>query len=272
MKYDVIVLTYNSQKFLEKVLDSVYREIPVCHLIVVDGYSTDKTLEIVQKYPNVKVVQSRKSLGKCREIGIREVDTEWFVFVDSDVVLRKDWLKKMKEYIQPEVGAVEGLDVVIDPRRGAMQFAMERLKRLRKIPIGQRRAFTGDTLIRTKAVKDITIPEHLKVYEDEFIRKYIERQGYRWVKTREHMCEHYDFKPPSRGELSAEVACIFGYTSVKNCVFNLMKLFPKLLYAFYITKEWRMIPYQIKWHFYSLKGAIRGQVKKNTLETIKKGS
>jgi glycosyltransferase involved in cell wall biosynthesis len=248
-------------------LESVYREIPVCHLIVVDGYSTDRTLEIVRKYPNVKIIRSRKSLGKCREIGIKEVDTEWFVFVDSDVILNKGWLRKIKNYIQPMIGAVEGLDMVMNPARGAMQLAMERLKKLRGHPIAQRRAFTGDTLIRIDAVKGIEIPEHIPVFEDEFIKKYVERRGYKWVKTREHLCKHYDFKSPKSAEFAAETACFVGYLSVKDYLYNLIKLLPKLLYAFYITQEWTIFLFQIKLHFYSLRGAIKGQIKKNLLSS-----
>lgn len=262
MKYDVIVPTRNSQRFLAKMLSGVYREIPVCHLIVVDGYSTDQTLEIVRRYPHVKVIQSKKSLGKCREIGIKEVDTEWFVFVDSDVVLNEKWLEKIKSYIQPEVGTVEGLDLVMSPERGAMQLATERLKKLMKTAIAQRRAFTGDTLIRTAAVKGIEIPDNLQVYEDEFIKNYIESRGYNWVKTKEHLCRHYDFKPPKTAELVAETACFVGSLSVRDYVFNLIKLFAKLLYAFYVTREWKIFPFQIKLHLYSLRGAIRGRIKR----------
>jgi len=47
MKTDVIICTKNSDGLLEECLTSIYKEIPVCHLIVVDGFSTDRTLEIV---------------------------------------------------------------------------------------------------------------------------------------------------------------------------------------------------------------------------------
>ncbi|MFZ0965712.1 MAG: hypothetical protein WAN82_03695 [Candidatus Bathyarchaeia archaeon] len=63
-----------------------------------------------------------------------------------------------------------------------------------------------------------------------------------------------------------ETACFVGYLSVRDYVFNLIKLFAKLLYAFYVTRQWRIFPFQIKLHFYSLKGAIRGKIKKKGAE------
>ena len=49
-KVDVVVLTKNSEEQLERCLGAVYRNVPVNRLIVVDGYSTDKTLDIVSKF------------------------------------------------------------------------------------------------------------------------------------------------------------------------------------------------------------------------------
>lgn len=52
MKISVVIHTYNSGKFLERVLKSVrdFDEIVIC-----DMYSTDKTLEIAKKY-NCRVI------------------------------------------------------------------------------------------------------------------------------------------------------------------------------------------------------------------------
>ena len=95
---DVVLLTKNSEKVLEECLASVYANVPVNQLIVVDGYSNDKTLEILnhynQKHGNVKVFFDRGTRATAREKGIRQVKTEWFMFVDSDVVVCKDWYPK----------------------------------------------------------------------------------------------------------------------------------------------------------------------------------
>jgi len=276
MKFDVVMPTFNSERLLRKVLDTVYKEIPVCHLIVVDGYSTDKTLEIVKKYQNVKIIRSRVSLGKRRELGIKEVDTEWFVFVDSDVVLEDDWLNKVKEYVKPDVGAVEGLDLLMDPRRGAFQAGMVSLRKLLGKKQVSKRGFTGDTLIKTKLLSDFAFRHKWThgtawggAFADWLIRWHIKDKGYRWVKTKDYVCRHYDFKPPERCLVAGEFLTFIGLISVKDRIKNLVTMVPKLLYAFYVTREWRMIPYQVKWNFYYLKGALRGRVKRRLAKGTK---
>ena len=84
LKVDVIVLTKNSEHLLTKCLNSVYENVPVNSLIVVDGFSTDKTLQIVgafnRKHGNVQVYQMTGSRAAARTEGIRKVTTEWFMF------------------------------------------------------------------------------------------------------------------------------------------------------------------------------------------------
>src|SRR4030066_2255452 len=100
---DVVLLTKNSEKVLEEGLASVYANVPINQLIVVDGYSTERTLEILtrynQKHSNVKVCFDRGTRATAREKGIQQVTREWFMFVDSDVVVCKNWYRKASEHI-----------------------------------------------------------------------------------------------------------------------------------------------------------------------------
>ena len=74
---DVVLLTKNSEKVLEACLASVYANVPVNQLIVVDGYSTDRTLEVLnrysQKHGNVQVFFDRGTRATAREKGIEQV-------------------------------------------------------------------------------------------------------------------------------------------------------------------------------------------------------
>ena len=95
---DVVMLTKNSEHLLDKCLASIYQNVPVNNLIVIDGFSTDRTLKIVdaanERHGNVKVLSVNGSRAKAREKGIAQVSTDWFMFADSDVVLSKDWYRK----------------------------------------------------------------------------------------------------------------------------------------------------------------------------------
>jgi len=85
---DVIMLTKNSNKpYFRRVLKAVKEKIPVHHFIVVDGYSTDGTVEAVKEFfgSRVKVIRTAGTLGYARLLGLLASDTEWVAFVDSDV-------------------------------------------------------------------------------------------------------------------------------------------------------------------------------------------
>jgi glycosyltransferase involved in cell wall biosynthesis len=188
---DVVLLTKNSQRVLEKCVESIYQNVPVGQLIVVDGYSEDKTLKILnqfnEKYHNLKIVFDRGTRATARQKGISQVGTDWFMFVDSDVVLCKDWYKKAQKYVLEDVGAVWGIEVwsTIHNPKTLKLFLMVTRK------IFEVRGGTHDTLIRTDLVKDIQIPKNLHVFEDAYIKNWVTSKGYRVVACYNPFCVHY---------------------------------------------------------------------------------
>ena len=191
MAIDVVLLTKDSERVLRQCVESIYQNVPVSNLIAVDGYSKDKTLEILsgfnEKYRNVKVVFDKGNRATARQKGIEHVTTEWFMFVDSDVVLCNGWYKKGQEYIQPTVGAVWGIEVwsTIRNPRTLKLFLMTTRK------IFEVRGGTHDILIRTDLIKDIKIPKKLHVFEDAYIKDWVTQKGYRVVACYSPFCIHY---------------------------------------------------------------------------------
>jgi len=225
---DVVVLTKNSERLLEKCLTSVYENLPVNRLIVVDGNSTDSTLEIVdkfcQKYRNVIVIGDKVTRGSARLNGIREVQTAWFVFVDSDVILCDRWYEKARGYIADNVGAIWGTEVWAGMSNPNVLKLFLRVTR----KVFELRGGTHDLLVRTEAIKDISIPGDLHVFEDAFIKDWMTKKGYRSIPTYDPFCIHY--RPQSvwtmRGSIDLFVEAL-RYGSVRK----IPKYF--LAYAFY---------------------------------------
>lgn len=191
MKVDVVVLTKNSERTLDKCLDSIYLNVPINQLIVVDGYSTDKTLEIIEKYNkkynNVLLLFEKGTRGKARQKAIEVVTTEWFMFVDSDVILCNEWFNKAKRLIKSSVGAIWGIEVWSILRNMTILRLFERVT----MKIFGKRGGTHDLLVRHKAVKKIKIPSNLHVYEDAYIKSWICKEGYKVVSAYEPYCIHY---------------------------------------------------------------------------------
>jgi glycosyltransferase involved in cell wall biosynthesis len=203
---DVVLLTKNSERLLKECLESVYRNVPVGQLIVVDGYSEDKTIDILNqfngKYHNVKIIFDRGTRATARQKGIAQVSTDWFMFVDSDVVLCNDWFKKAQKYLGEDVGAVWGIEVwsTIQKQKTLKLFLLITRK------IFEVRGGTHDTLIRTDLVQDIKIPQSLHVFEDAYIKDWIANKGYRVVACYDPFCVHY--RPQNVWTLSGSLGLI----------------------------------------------------------------
>jgi len=190
---DVVMLTKNSERLLEECLKSIWENVPVRRLIVVDGFSTDNTLKIIdkfnKKYGNVKIISEKGSRAKARERGIREVETKWFMFADSDVILCKDWFEKAVKQIDKNVGAIWGLNIDVIPNVKNKLF-------LKSLALVARECFNlrggmHDTLIRHELIKDIRIPERLHAYEDAYIINWIKRKGYKVIVGDDIYCLHF---------------------------------------------------------------------------------
>lgn len=188
---DVVMLTKNSEHFLNACLKSVYENVPVKRLIVVDGSSTDNTLiilnEFSKKYGNVKIITENGSRGKAREKGIQEVETDWFMFVDSDVILCKDWFTKASKHIQKDVGAIWGVDIPGDIRNSFMIKILQHME----TRVFNIRGGCHDILIRLEAVEDIKIPSRLHVLEDAYIKEWITAKNYKVIVSHASYCRHY---------------------------------------------------------------------------------
>lgn len=84
-KISVVIHTYNSEQFLDRVLSSVkdFDEIVIC-----DMYSTDRTLAIAQKH-NCKIIYHEKCniVESARNFAIQSASNEWVLVVDSDEIV-----------------------------------------------------------------------------------------------------------------------------------------------------------------------------------------
>lgn len=258
LQLDVVVLSkgdYGGKaKYLPLCLASIKREVKYHRLIAVVNSLEEKSLFLIKKYDGEVYQENFGSLGKIREFAISLVDCPFFLFVDDDCVLRSNFMEITK-YMKDDVGGVEGLDYIMNPKR---QLFIETMNGL---PFGEnsftQRAFTGDTLIRTEAVADIHIPIWVRAFEDEYIRRHVESKGYRWIKAaNRYYCDHYDFKGPFIGYFAAACAKKLGYLTNKQSLINLIKVFPQATYAWMKTGYWPLIPYQVKFYFHCLRGAI----------------
>ncbi|MFK5881563.1 MAG: glycosyltransferase family 2 protein [Sulfurospirillum sp.] len=88
MKISIVILTFNSQKYLQKVLNSC---LFADEILIVDSGSSDETLNIAKTFSNVKTVQQKwLGFGKQKQAGVDACKNDWVFVLDSDEVITKE--------------------------------------------------------------------------------------------------------------------------------------------------------------------------------------
>lgn len=110
----LVIAAYNEEYFIEqKISNSLllnYPEGKLKLLFVTDG-SSDKTPDIVARYPQIQLLHQPQRAGKIAAVhrAMNYVDTDAVVFTDANTFLNKDALIKIcRHYSDATVGAVAG--------------------------------------------------------------------------------------------------------------------------------------------------------------------
>jgi glycosyltransferase involved in cell wall biosynthesis len=112
LKYSIITPTLNAERVLDECLDHLIKQNyprQNYEIIIADGGSTDKTLEIAKKY-NAKIVDNPLKTAEAGKLaGLRQALGEYIAFIDSDNILTDpSWLTRMEEpFKDPEIIASE---------------------------------------------------------------------------------------------------------------------------------------------------------------------
>jgi glycosyltransferase involved in cell wall biosynthesis len=108
----VVVPTRNASDILEGCLASIRAQGRIGELIVVDGLSTDDTLDIARQFGARILSDEGRGLPAARSIGAHAAGTGYIALVDADVVL-------------PDGSLAALLDEFIDEAYGALQAGLE---------------------------------------------------------------------------------------------------------------------------------------------------
>ena len=113
----VVVLNYNGAFYLPSCLDALERQnYPREHfqVVVSDNGSSDTSLEVLKRYPWVRVEENGKNLGFARGNNVvmekYKEDYDYIVLLNNDTVPAPGWLREMVRVAeeQPQAGIVSG--------------------------------------------------------------------------------------------------------------------------------------------------------------------
>lgn len=101
MKISVVIPAYNEEEYIENCLLSLQNqnEKPD-EIIVVDNNSTDKTIQVAQKYQVAVVKEKKQGIIYARNKAFDSARFDIIARCDADTILPKNWVKKIKENFQ----------------------------------------------------------------------------------------------------------------------------------------------------------------------------
>lgn len=108
-----IIPTLNEEKHIGPLLTNLNAQLGEDdEIIIVDGYSRDRTAEIAKAHGAVVVLQPKSGIGLAKTAGAREARNGILVFLDADCLPSADFAGRIrKHFSDPEVVAVGGLDL-----------------------------------------------------------------------------------------------------------------------------------------------------------------
>ncbi|MGB9756360.1 MAG: glycosyltransferase family 2 protein [Candidatus Bathyarchaeales archaeon] len=186
-KVDLVMWTKNSSKFLPIVLGRIEDVIPsevVGRKIIIDDHSTDDTVEIAKALGWEVHDNPGGGIFDAFEAALHLVSSEFFISVEHDIILSKDWWKRISRYMEDdEVAVAQGVRVATHPvLRKLDEYIIERCDEK-----GKNRCLSIDNnLYRTKILRKFRI----NVHDHARACKFLQGKGFKWIIDRSVISEH----------------------------------------------------------------------------------
>lgn len=92
-RLSLLMITKNAGELLEKSLTSVIGLVD--EIVIVDNYSSDRTVTIAKKFGARIYFNREENLGKQRGFGLSKVSNDWVLVLDSDEIVSKELKKEI---------------------------------------------------------------------------------------------------------------------------------------------------------------------------------
>lgn len=120
LKISVIVSVYNTEKYIEKCLDSLLNQTySNIEIVVINDCSTDGSLKILKKYAkkydNMILIENKenKGLSYSRNVGLEKATGEYIGYIDSDDYVDPTYYEQMMKAIKKEKSEIAIADMKI---------------------------------------------------------------------------------------------------------------------------------------------------------------
>ncbi|MGE0577532.1 MAG: glycosyltransferase [Reyranella sp.] len=158
----IVIPTLNEEKYLPVLLDSLMRVSAPMEIIVVDGASTDRTVQVVERYQplfagnaSLRVLHSdARNISLQRNIGAAAAHHDLLIFCDADVRVpsHETYATLMTQFAEGRLAVAAPVLVPIEPGLG-FKLAYKIVYWLQRLVLSYGRPyFAGSFLITTRPV------------------------------------------------------------------------------------------------------------------------
>ncbi|MBU7586819.1 MAG: glycosyltransferase family 2 protein [Nostoc sp. TH1S01] len=97
-KITPLILTYNEEPNIHRTLQKLTF---AKHIIIVDSYSNDATVEIIKSYPQVQLLQRKFDTHATQwNYGLQHVNSEWVLSLDADYIVSDQLIDEIQQLSQ----------------------------------------------------------------------------------------------------------------------------------------------------------------------------
>ncbi len=188
-KISVIIPVRNEEHSIGPLLDCLkHQTLTPAEVIIADGGSTDKTLQVVEAYDRgpltIHLIRGGQGFpGRNRNLGAAAATNEWIAFIDAGVKPELDWLDALarRAHVQKDAdvvyGSFEPQTDTLFKRCAVMAYIAPPVERDGRLI--RSRSITSVLMKRTVWQAVGGFPEHLRSAEDLLFMNKIEESNFR---------------------------------------------------------------------------------------------